>query len=97
MKKARLKINKIFGYFIDFRYISATKQRYTPSMNKDRQIISELRNFFTENGCGLGIQRIMSVLETINFTERQMAFEMMPTCKFTCAHIIQLMILFPTQ
>ena len=42
-------------------------------MNKDRQIVSELRNFFTESGCGLGIQRIMNVLGTINITERQMA------------------------
>ena len=26
-------------------------------MNKDRQIVSELRIFFTESGCGLGTQR----------------------------------------
>lgn len=64
-------------------------------MDKDRTIISELRNFFTENGCGLGIQRIMKVLETINITERQMAFEKRPNCKFTCAQVIQLMVLFP--
>ena len=42
-------------------------------MNKDRQIVSELRNFFTESGCGLGTQRIMNVLGTINITERQIA------------------------
>lgn len=64
-------------------------------MNKDRQIISELRNFFTESGCGLGVQRIMRVLGTINITERQMAFEKKPNCKFTCAQVIQMMILFP--
>ena len=64
-------------------------------MNKDRQIVSELRNFFTENGCGLGIQRIMNVLGTINITEKQMAFEKKPNCKFTCAQVIQMMILFP--
>ena len=64
-------------------------------MNKDRQIVSELRNFFTESGCGLGIQRIMNVLGTINITERQMAFEKKPNCKFTCAQVIQMMILFP--
>ena len=64
-------------------------------MNKDRQIVSELRNFFTESGCGLGTQRIMNVLETINITERQMAFEKKPNCKFTCAQVIQMMILFP--
>lgn len=64
-------------------------------MSKDRQIVSELRNFFTESGCGLGIQRIMNVLSTINITERQMAFEKKPNCKFTCAQVIQLMILFP--
>lgn len=64
-------------------------------MNKDRQIVSELRNFFTENGCGVGIQRIMNILGTINITERQMAFEKKPNCKFTCAQVIQLMILFP--
>lgn len=64
-------------------------------MNKDRQIVSELRNFFTENGCGVGIQRIMNVLGTINITERQMAFEKKPNCKFTCAQVIQMMILFP--
>ena len=72
-----------------------TKQKYTPSMNKDRQIVSELRNFFTESGCGLGTQRIMNVLGTINITERQMAFEKKPNCKFTCAQLIQMMILFP--
>ena len=72
-----------------------TKQKYTPSMNKDRQIVSELRNFFTESGCGLGTQRIMNVLGTINITERQMAFEKKPNCKFTCAQVIQMMILFP--
>lgn len=64
-------------------------------MNKDRQIVSELRNFFTESGCGLGTQRIMNVLGTINITERQMAFEKKPNCKFTCAQVIQMMILFP--
>ena len=64
-------------------------------MNKDRQIFSELREFFTESGCGLGVQRITNVLETINITERQMAFEKKPNCKFTCAQVIQMMILFP--
>ena len=64
-------------------------------MNKDRQIVSELRNFFTENGCGVGIQRIMNVLGTINITEKQMAFEKKPNCKFTCAQVIQMMTLFP--
>ena len=64
-------------------------------MNKDRQLVSELRNFFTESGCGLGIQRIMRVLETIHITEKQMAFEKRPNCKFTCAQVIQMMILFP--
>ena len=67
-------------------------------MTKDRQIVSELRNYFTESGCGLGIQRIMNVLGTINITERQMAFEKKPNCKFTCTQVIQMiqmMILFP--
>ena len=64
-------------------------------MNKDRQIVSELHNFFTESGCRLGVQRIMNVLGTINITERQMAFEKKPNCKFTCAQVIQMMILFP--
>ena len=95
MKKARLKIDEIFVYFIGFQYIKVTKQQYTPSMNKDRQLVSELRNFFTESGCGLGIQRIMRVLETIHITEKQMAFEKRPNCKFTCAQVIQMMILFP--
>lgn len=54
-----------------------------------------MRDFFTESGCGLGVQRIMRVLETINITERQMAFEKKPNCKFTCAQVIQMMILFP--
>ncbi len=52
-------------------------------MSKDWQIVSESRNFFTESGCGLGIQRIMNVLGTINITERQMAFEKRRNCKFT--------------
>ncbi len=64
-------------------------------MNKDRKIISELNNFFTENGCSLGIQRIMNILKNINITERQMAFEKKPNCKFTRNQIIQMMILFP--
>ena len=63
-------------------------------MNKDRQIDSELRNYFTESGCGLGTQRIMNVLGTINITERQMVYEKKPNCKFTCAQVIQMMILF---
>ncbi|MDY4481230.1 MAG: IS4 family transposase, partial [Candidatus Cryptobacteroides sp.] len=37
----------------------------------------------------------MNVLGTINITERQMAFEKKPNCKFTCAQVIQMMILFP--
>lgn len=37
----------------------------------------------------------MNVLGTINITERQMAFEKRRNCKFTCAQVIQLMILFP--
>lgn len=48
-------------------------------MAKDRQIVSELRNFFTESGCSLGIQRIMRVLEKINITEKQMALKRSPT------------------
>ena len=56
--------------------------QYT-SMSKDWQIVSESRNFFTESGCGLGKQRIMNVLGTINITERQMAFEKRRNCKFT--------------
>lgn len=90
-----MKICEIFAYIIDSQYISIVKRKYTPSMNKDRQIISELRNFFTESGCGLGIQRIMNILGTINITERQMAFEKRPNCKFTCSQVIQMMILFP--
>lgn len=64
-------------------------------MNKDRQIISELHNFFTESGCNLGVQRIMNVLGTIKITERQMSYEKKPNCKFTCAQIVLLMVLFP--
>jgi len=90
-----VKTCEIFGYITDFPYIRVAKQKHTPSMNKDRQIVSELRNFFTESGCGLGIQRIMNVLGTINITERQMAFEKKPNCKFTCSQVIQLMIFFP--
>lgn len=85
----------MFGNLADFQYIKVAKQKRTPSMNKDRQIISELRNFFTETGCNLGVQRIMNVLETINITARQMAFEKKPNCKFTCRQLIQMMILFP--
>ena len=64
-------------------------------MNKDRKIVSELSEFFTEKGCGLGIQRILNVLGSLNITERQLAFEKRPNCKFTCAQVIQLMVLFP--
>ena len=32
----------------------------------------------------------MTVLGTINITERQMAFEKKPNCKFTCAQVIQM-------
>ena len=64
-------------------------------MNKDRKIISELRNFFTKNGCGIGIQRVMNVIERLNITERQMAFEKKANCKFSCAQVVQMMTLFP--
>jgi Transposase DDE domain. len=37
----------------------------------------------------------MSILGVINITERQMAFEKKPNCKFTCAQVIQMLILFP--
>ncbi len=40
-----MKILETFSYFIDFQYICIGKQKYAPSMNKDKQIISELRNF----------------------------------------------------
>ena len=52
MKKSYVESPEIFGYFVDSQYIRVTKQKYTPSMNKDRQIVSELRNFFTESGSG---------------------------------------------
>ena len=64
-------------------------------MSKDRKIVSELKDFFTENGCGLGIQRLMNVLGTINITEKQIAFEKKPNCKFTCSQVINTLILFP--
>ena len=32
----------------------------------------------------------MNVLGTINITEKQIAFEKKPNCKFTCAQVIQM-------
>ena len=93
-----MRIEEKFVYFIDSQYISVAKHKYTPSMRIDRKIVSELKNFFTESGCGLGIQRLMNVLGMINITERQIAYEKKTNSKFTCSQVIQMiqmMILFP--
>ena len=39
-EKARVKKREMFGNLADFQYIKVAKQKRTPSMNKDRQIIS---------------------------------------------------------
>ncbi len=52
------------AYLIDNHYISVAKQsKYSAlSMNKDRQIISELNSFFAESNNTKAIQGIMNVM-----------------------------------
>jgi len=50
MKKASVKTLEICDYFTGFQYFSIAKHKNTPNMDKDRQLVSELHDCFTESG-----------------------------------------------
>lgn len=62
-------------------------------MNKDRQIISELKSFFAESNNTKAIQGIMNVMERIQINQRLMDFSKAANCKFTASQVLQLMVL----
>lgn len=84
------------AYLIDNHYISVAKQTNigTLSMNKDRQIISELNSFFAESNNTKAIQGIMNVMSHITLNQRQMNFAKAANCMFTACQALELMVWF---
>jgi|LSQX01.2.fsa_nt_gb hypothetical protein len=64
-------------------------------MNKNTEIISELKSFQSIDDNSRAVTAIVNTMERIRIDERQMGVEKNANCKMTCAQTLQLMMLFP--
>ena len=64
-------------------------------MSKDTTILSDLRNFFSENENNRAINSIMRVMEHINIRSSQIGVEKRENCKLTSLQVLNLLMLFP--
>lgn len=64
-------------------------------MNKNRDIIGELQDFFGNNDTGKAVYSISTVMSSIKIQGRSIGSVKNPNCKFTCLQILQLLVLFP--
>lgn len=64
-------------------------------MDKNREIISELQNFFGINSGNKAVNAVLTVLGKINIRTKSIGVEKKPNCKFTFVQILRLAILFP--
>lgn len=65
------------------------------AMCKGTKIISELSGFFKENNNSDAISCIMSVMETINLSDKQTGLSIMYNCKMNSWQVVMLLLVFP--
>lgn len=64
-------------------------------MNKNRQIISELKSFFKYNDASKAIKSITTVMDSLTIQSRVVGPVKNPDCKFTFVQVVKLLMLFP--
>jgi len=64
-------------------------------MDKNRQIISELKDFFKHNDASRAIKAITTVMERLVIQAKTVGPVKNPNCKFTFVQVVKLLILFP--
>lgn len=64
-------------------------------MNKNRQIISELKDYFQHSDAGKAIKSITTVMESITIQSKVVGPVKKPNCKFTFVQVFRLLVLFP--
>ncbi len=64
-------------------------------MDKNREIISELQNFFSSNTIDKPVIAVLTALGKITVRLKAIGVEKNPNCKFTIVQILKLVILFP--
>ena len=64
-------------------------------MDKNREIISELQNFFGSNAENKAFNATLTVLDKITITNKTIGIEKKANCKFTFVQVLKLLILFP--
>jgi len=62
--------------------------------NKNRKILSEIGSFVKGTG-NKACQSIISMMQTLNITEKQMGWEKAPNCKMTCRQVLDILLLLP--
>ena len=64
-------------------------------MNKNRQIISELKEYFKQNHASRAISSIMTAMESLTIQSKVVGPVKKPNCKFTFVQVLRLLVLFP--
>lgn len=64
-------------------------------MNKNRQIISELKDFFKHNDASRAINAVNNVMERLVIQAKTVGPVKNPNCKFTFVQLVKLLILQP--
>ena len=64
-------------------------------MNKNRQIISELKDFFKQNDSGKAVNAVSNVMDKLVIQAKTVGPVKNPNCKFTFVQLVKLLVLFP--
>lgn len=64
-------------------------------MNKNRQIISELKDFFKHNDSSKAVNAVSNVMDKLVIQAKTVGPVKNPNCKFTFVQLVKLLVLFP--
>ena len=64
-------------------------------MNKNRQIISELKDFFKHNDSSKAVNAVSNVMDKLVIQAQTVGPVKNPNCKFTFVQLVKLLVLFP--
>ena len=64
-------------------------------MNKNRQIISELKDFFKHNDASRAINAVNNVMERLVIQAKTVGPVKNPNCKFTFVQLVKLLVVLP--
>ena len=64
-------------------------------MNKNRQIISELKDFFKHNDSSKAVNAVNKVMERLVIQAKTLGPVKNPNCKFTFVQLVKLLVLYP--